>query len=132
MTEKAVHVDPELLRRLEERLLNPAIRKSGADVSNLLADEFIEFGSSGRVFGKQEIVDALRSEPPVQRSLTDFGARSLAPNVVLVTYRVSRRDLDGQTVTGSLRSSIWKRIDGRWQMVFHQGTPSSEQGQENE
>jgi len=21
-----------------------------------------------------------------------------------------------------LRSSIWQRIDGRWQMIFHQGT----------
>ena len=106
MTDDAAHVDPELFRRLEESLLDPAVRTSGADVADLLADEFIEFGSSGRVFGKQQIVEALRSEPPVQRSLSNFGVRSLVPGVVLVTYRVSRRDLDGQTATTSLRSSI--------------------------
>lgn len=132
MNEEAVHVDPELFRRLEERLLDPANRISEADVANLLADEFIEFGSSGRVFGKQQILEELRSEPPVERSLTDFSARSLAPGVVLVTYRASRRDLDGQSAMTSLRTSIWKRIDGRWQMVFHQGTASSEHSQRNE
>jgi hypothetical protein len=132
MTEEAAHGDPVLLRRLEERLLDPTVRTSGADVAHLLADDFLEFGSSGRVFGKPQIVEALRSEPPVQRSLTDFSARSLAPGVVLVTYRASRGNLDGQPATTSLRSSIWKRIDGRWQVVFHQGTPASEQSQGNE
>jgi hypothetical protein len=28
--------------------------------------------------------------------------------------------------TYSLRSSVWKLIDGRWQMVFNQGTLSKE------
>ncbi len=24
----------------------------------------------------------------------------------------------------TLRSSVWKLIDGNWQMAFHQGTPT--------
>ena len=35
---------------LEEDLLKPEVRKSADRVGRLLADEFIEFGSSGRVF----------------------------------------------------------------------------------
>jgi predicted lysophospholipase L1 biosynthesis ABC-type transport system permease subunit len=40
----------------------------------------------------------------------------------LVTYRlvVRRSDVEGEA--HSLRSSIWKAINGRWQMIFHQGT----------
>jgi hypothetical protein len=39
-----------------------------------------------------------------------------------VAYRtVSRISTTGEQ-RRTLRSSIWKRIDGRWQMIFHQGT----------
>jgi hypothetical protein len=45
---------------------------------------------------------------------------TLAPDVVLATYRV----VDETRKQHTLRSSIWKLKDGRWQMVFHQGTPT--------
>ena len=51
-----------LLRELEERLLRAEVRRSPAVVAELLADEFVEFGSSGRVFDKQQMIDALRRE----------------------------------------------------------------------
>jgi hypothetical protein len=117
-----LRADAALLRRLEERLLDLAVRASGEEVAALLADDFVEFGGSGRVFGKQQIVEALRVESPVRRTLADFRARWLAPGVVLVTYRVSRHDADGGAVP-SLRSSVWERVEGRWRLVFHQGTP---------
>jgi hypothetical protein len=64
----------------------------------------------------------LRQEPPAQRFLTHFKTLVLAPGVVLVTYRAGRQ----HGSEASLRSSIWKRIDGRWQMLFHQGTVARE------
>jgi hypothetical protein len=115
-----------LLRQLEERLLQPGVLKSTQEVADLLADEFIEFGSSGRVFNKRQLIESLQREPAVRRSLLEFHASVLAPGVVLVTYRVVRQNAaDGQP-TRSLRSSVWKLSDGRWQMVFHQGTLSQE------
>ena len=42
--------DPEtvaLIRRLEDALLVPEVRKSAAQIAALLADEFVEIGSSG-------------------------------------------------------------------------------------
>ena len=114
------------LRTLEEELLQPDVRKSATRLDALLAEGFIEFGSSGRVFDKQAIIDSLRSESPARRSLTDFKALPLGPDVVLTTYRaVSYGALDEQPIH-SLRSSVWRLLDGRWQMVFHQGTPLKE------
>jgi len=116
----------ELLRELEERLLRPEVRSSADQVSSLIADDFIEFGSSGRVYDKAQIVAALTEEqrqgPTVQATAHDVQVRMLADGVALITYRTVRHP-PYASVTQSRRSSIWKSIDGRWQMVFHQGTP---------
>ena len=105
----------QTLRDLEERLLLPRVRASPDEVAALLADEFIEFGSSGRIYDKQQIIRLLQEERgQAICTLADFSARRLAANIVLVTYRV----VESQTI----RSSIWRLEDGRWRMVFHQGT----------
>lgn len=118
--------DTTLFRSLEQKLHRPEVRRSPDTVRALLADEFIEFGSSGTIYDKASIVEALAAEPPAAAALVpdvhDFAARSLSPDVVLVTYRSSRPRPDGAATRATLRSSIWKLIDGRWQMLFHQGT----------
>lgn len=110
------------LRVLEEQLLQSDVRKSAATLDALLDDDFVEFGSSGRVFDKQQIIEGLPSEPAARRSLRDFKALALAPGVVLVTYRVIGERGSGQPDVHSLRSSVWRLVDGRWRMRFHQGT----------
>jgi hypothetical protein len=105
---------------LELRLLEPEFRRDRAAVARLLGDDFVEFGSSGRVFNKAQILDLLATEPPLHLEATDFEARQLASDVCLVTYRSMR--LDAVPATDVLRSSLWARRDGRWQVIFHQGT----------
>lgn len=112
----------EILRRLEERLLQPEVRLSTEAVADLLADDFIEFGSSGQVFNKQQVIVGLQQESPARRSLMQFNTTVLAPGIVLTTYRAVQYRSLGESPIYTLRSSIWKLIDGRWQMVFHQGT----------
>ena len=118
--------ETSLFRGLEEELLQPEVRADRARVAALLADGFIEIGSSGHVLGRPRIIEALEAErgegPPAVRTLSDLGVRRLARDVVLVTYRAVRRDPLRGEERHTLRSSIWQRIDGRWQMVFHQGT----------
>jgi hypothetical protein len=116
------------LRELEEQLLTPSVRKDAEAVSALLAEDFREYGSSGHVYWKAEILDALQEEPPVQLTLHDFHAVQLAESVVHVTY-CSSREVDGQRAVHVRRSSLWVLRDGRWQILFHQGTIASiEQG----
>lgn len=98
---------------LETALHKKNLRNSPEAVAKLLADEFMEFGSSGRVFDKTTIIEMLKNEiTDLQVTVANFDARELTQGVVLVTYHTSN----------SLRSSIWQLMDGRWQMVFHQGT----------
>ena len=109
------------LRHLEEQLLDPVVRKDRAYVSSLLADDFREFGSSGRILYKEDILAELASGAAASLTLEDFQAKRLASDVFLVTYRALRHSPDGVLVT-SLRSSLWMLRDARWQMLFHQGT----------
>jgi hypothetical protein len=112
-----------LLEDLERQLLAPDVRKSEV-VGRLLAEEFVEFGSSGRQFSKPQIIAALQAEAPVEVSASDFVVRLLSPEVALITYRALRQS---QPPVSTLRSSIWQQRKGHWQMVFHQGTRAEAQ-----
>jgi hypothetical protein len=111
----------QTLQHLEERLLTNAVRKDAREVSSLLVPEFREYGSSGRVYSKTEIIDQLQSEPSTNFSLKNFEIQHLSDQIVLVTYRAVKQN-PGSLPVESLRSSIWVFRDERWQMLFHQGT----------
>jgi hypothetical protein len=121
-----------LLRELEEMLLDPEVRCSPVKLGEFLADEFIEFGSSGTVFDKQAIIQSLGDEaahgPAPTLTVQKFSAHPLSDHIVLLTYRLRRRDEAAESEVVTLRSSIWKFLDGRWQMIFHQGTRASSSG----
>jgi hypothetical protein len=116
-------------RQLEERMTNPEIRRCPEELSRLLADDFREFGSSGRIFNKQQIIEELQNQTPVQISIDEFQMTWLARNIALVTYRGNCRFLESDKVSQSLRSSIWRKENERWEVVFHQGTPSQQSAQ---
>lgn len=110
------------IQQLEEHLFKPEIRQSPIEVSKLLAKNFVEFGSSGQIFDKQTIIDAMIQHPIVRISAVDFKISILAPDIVSATYRAIIVIKEGEPEQHSLRKSIWELIDDSWQMVFHQGT----------
>jgi bifunctional enzyme CysN/CysC len=111
-----------VLLGLENQLLDPQVRQSPTDIGRLLADEFVEFASSGAVYDKQQCLPGLAAS---RRSISNFAARLLAPGVALTTYRMVNHDESRPEMKHTLRSSIWKLLEDRWQMVFHQGTPAA-------
>jgi hypothetical protein len=114
------------LKAFEEQLLDPAVRGNTDFVSSLLADDFLEFGISGRIFDKTSILKNLRDEPlHLPSLLSDFAIRTLAPDAMLVTYRTTRLNSSGEPISHARRSSIWINRNNRWQITFHQGTLSS-------
>ena len=118
-------MDPvETLRALEASLLTNAVRKDRARVAELLAEEFREFGRSGTVYTKAEILAFLAEEEEIVVTMEDFRCQPVAEGVALVTYRSERAEPAGENLA-ALRSSLWVWRDGRWQMVFHQGTRTS-------
>lgn len=115
-----------LLIALEMGLLDPAIRSSATQLADLIADDFVEFGSSGETFDKEQIIAKLLAETestPQTRTAEDFTTRWLAEDTALVTFHAIRA-VNG-TTTKTLRASIWKYRNTRWQMIFHQGTLAS-------
>lgn len=110
------------LQRLETSLYEKETRSSPQKVSQLLTDDFIEFGKSGELYTKQVVVDSLKEEKvtPVV-SVENFVAKELAPGVVLLTYRTTINGT-GSTPETHVRSSIWLQKESGWQLCFHQVT----------
>ncbi len=94
-------------------------------LDELLADEFVEFGSSGDIYDKPSIIRALNDEPKAEISMVDFKMTLIGEETALVTYHAVFPDVSGTPPRNSLRSSIWRKIGGAWRVVFHQGTPLS-------
>ena len=110
------------IRSVEEHLLQPEVRNNPEELSELIADDFVEYGSSGTVYGKKDILKLLPSDPGPEMEIEEYHARPLSPQVVLINYKVYTRRRDNGPPTRSERSSIWRLTDGRWQIVFHKGT----------
>ena len=117
------------IRTLEERLANPGPGETSGSLGAIVADDFREFGSSGRIFDAAAVLGTLA--PAEQRGsraaigMEGFRVERVAPNVVLATYLARRVDASRATPP-SLRTSLWCKRDGRWQIVFHQGTTLAE------
>ena len=112
------------LRVLEARLQEKEVRGSETALSSLLAVGFEEFGSSGTVYSREELIASLAAEGEVRVTMEEFRAELLSPSVALVTYRaVVQRD--GATGLDSLRSSVWVLGEEGWRIRFHQGTRMS-------
>ncbi|WP_216828051.1 nuclear transport factor 2 family protein [Alkalihalobacterium elongatum] len=104
------------LQKLEERHTALDVRKSREELDQLLADDFFEIGSSGYFSNKKECIES--GVVLTEMSLHNYEIYPLSSDIVLSTYYIA----DITRNRNTLRSSIWKRIDGRWQLYFHQGT----------
>ncbi len=107
------------LESLERELHSIQVRKS-ARAADLLADDFVEVGQSGRCYNKDQILATLAAEPSSEIFSEKYQVKRLGADVALVTYRSYRNTGDDSV----LRSSIWCKRNTHWQLVYHQGTPS--------
>lgn len=106
------------LKELEDAHVNIEVRAYAERLGQILADDFREIGSSGTMFDKEDcLVDGVVLS---EMSIHNYEVEQLAPDVVLATYYIK----DETRGRNTLRSSIWKRINDRWQLYFHQGTVS--------
>lgn len=103
----------EEIRELELKLAEPATLKSPREVERLVSDDFVEFGNSGRVYRKADVLAMLAAHPPeAPTPIADLRVVELSPDAALATYSTPR----------SYRSSVWRREASGFRIVFHQGT----------
>jgi hypothetical protein len=110
------------LRACEEALLDPLVRRDRERVTALLAEDFCEFGSSGRVWTREEILELLANGDYSPPSIADFKCDLIGEGVALVTYRTVRAEAETGLRSAALRSSLWTKKSGEWRVRFHQGT----------
>lgn len=109
-----------------ERLLHGLeVRKNRVMLEELLHPCFKEFGRSGLVYSRSTVIDALLAadeHPDVWSQ--DFEIAVMDERAVLLTYRSAHIDRSGELTRHTNRSSVWRYLEDRWQMWFHQGTPT--------
>ncbi|GAB5468977.1 MAG: hypothetical protein Kilf2KO_20070 [Rhodospirillales bacterium] len=113
----------EEIRRLEESLWRAETRFDKALMDSIFAQDFFEFGRSGRTYARAEMFFDKEEFQEIDATvpLPEFHARHISDEVIQTTY-VSEVPYDGAVQRGN-RSSIWSNLDGVWRLRFHQGTP---------
>ena len=101
----------------ELALLSPQVRRSPAQVDELLDPDFREIGISGRMWTRPEMVSALAeesSDDDEQVVATELNAAVVGPGLILVTYTTDRRE------SRARRSSLWRRSRSAWRLLHQQ------------
>ncbi|NBZ87634.1 DUF4440 domain-containing protein [Stagnihabitans tardus] len=107
---------------LEWQLWRAETRHDPALMEATLAADFFEFGRSGRRYTREELILAPSAARPFTAQLHDLEVKEMSDTIALVTYVSELTGPDG--LEWANRASLWDRSSGRWQLRFHQGTPT--------
>ena len=113
--------DQEELQRLEEALWRQSTRFDLGFQETRFAQDFVEFGRSGRVYRRDEVISTDSAPILAKLPLENLRFRVLDANTVQLTYN-SAAEYNG-VVEYARRSSLWSRGPTGWVLRFHQGTP---------
>jgi hypothetical protein len=111
----------ELLRR-EPIFHRPELATAPSDFEAMVDPGFWEVGASGRRYSRGQVLEELQRRhaggPPADDpwQVRDEQCLELAPDVYLFTYTLAQRE------RMTRRSTIWRRSNQGWKIVYHQGT----------
>lgn len=116
----------ERILQLEKELLKSEVRKSSQKINEILSDDFIEFCSSGNIYRYKNGDIFQEKDDKLENNwrILDFEIKELSDDCLLALYKVIKLNEKDENKRSSIRSSIWKLQDGKWEMIFHQGTNS--------
>ena len=109
------------LTRLEEAMWRPETRFDLAFQEAHFAQDFVEFGRSGKTYTRAQIICGDPTDIHATLPLPQLTIRMLGEGTALLTYH-SEAQYDG-IIEHARRSSIWTKTKTGWVMRFHQGTP---------
>ncbi len=115
----------EALQALELETHHPGRCTTREQLNQLLHPEFHEVGRSGKAYDRERTIGLLLN-PAETLAIASGGFKValLASDMALLTYGTALRQTDGSLAHHTLRSSLWIRHRGIWQLRYHQGTPS--------
>lgn len=87
---------------------------------DMTADDFWEIGASGQIYSRSSVVETLleryRAQEEDTFSCSEFRIRQLADDLYQLSYLLQ------QPGRLTRRTTLWRKSDGKWKIVFHQGT----------
>ncbi len=96
--------------------------KTKQDIENQMCDEFWEVGASGNIYSREDVIKTL-----IDRyndldyidiwEVSDFNIFQIGNDAYLLTYFLVQNK-----ARATRRSTIWKRINNNWKILYHQGT----------
>lgn len=108
------------LRQREPIFHRPEFGTTRQDFEQMMDPDFWEVGASGRRYSREYVLDALekRAQNLVEETweTQDFQCLELGAKTYLLTYTL----IQGERVTR--RSTIWRKAELGWQILYHQGT----------
>jgi hypothetical protein len=112
----------EILVNLENELQKFEVRSTASKISKLLGPNYYEFVASGKILAREDALNRLPHEDDkVKIESSNFKMTELSSDAILLTY-VSKKINPDKSSLQYLRSSLWKKNSGSWQLEFHQGT----------
>lgn len=121
MSYQIENAEIDKLRLLEESLWREEKRFDVNYMEVLLAPSFYEVGCSGQIYSRDESLSMPRQEIDAILPLPNFEVRLIDENTALITYQSSFK-YAGDVEVGQ-RSSVWSKVSGSWQLLYHQVTP---------
>lgn len=91
-------------------------------IRDQMCEAFWEVGASGNVYQKEDVINTLQeryNDPSYEDvwEVSDFELTQIASDNYLLTYVLIQ---DNIRVTR--RSTIWRKEEGKWKILYHQGT----------
>lgn len=114
--------DKQKLQEIEASLWKQETRFNETYMRSILAEDFFEFGRSGKVYSIYVSLSAPNQEIRAKFPLKDFVVHEIDERVVLITYII---EVKYDEIEIGNRSSLWIKNDIGWKLKFHQGTRPS-------
>jgi hypothetical protein len=124
-----IKISESLLAHLIEQerlLLEPSVRQSSPHLDKLLSPHFHEISANGMMFNKSHVMSRLPNEKVPQFYNQSFKGQMLSDDLAQLTYHAAYRHSVKTPLHYSIRMSIWKHVNNRWVLIYHQGTPCPE------
>jgi len=110
-----------IIIEMELKLLDKNIRNNKNELIKYISKEFIEYGASGRIYTYYDTLKYLPiEETQIKYKIIKIESKILSENIILLLYIIEKNNGIENIITN--RSSIWKKENNNWKIIFHQGT----------
>jgi len=110
-----------MIIEMELKLLDKNIRNNKEELVKYISKEFIEYGASGKIYTYYDTLNFLPiEEKQIEYKIIKMDSKILSENIILLLYIIEINNGVENIITN--RSSVWKKDNNDWKIIFHQGT----------